>query len=62
MELDFIGLKTCFITLLVPGLVFELFDVETRFYGTMALIISSIGGAVLAIKHSYDGELEKIQL
>jgi hypothetical protein len=44
------------------GYLFELFDVETGFYGTMALIISSIGGAVLAIKHSYDGELEKIQL
>ena len=40
------------------GYLFELFDVETGFYGTMALIISSIGGAVMAIKHSYDGELE----
>jgi len=40
------------------GYLFELFDVETGFYGTMALIISSIGGAVMAIIHSYDGELE----
>ena len=40
------------------GYLFELFDVETGFYGTMALIISSIGGAVMAIMHSYDGELE----
>jgi hypothetical protein len=40
------------------GYLFELFDVETGFYGTMALIISSIGGAVMAIKNSYDGELE----
>jgi len=40
------------------GYLFELFDVETGFYGTMALIMSSIGGAVMAIKHSYDGELE----
>ena len=39
------------------GYLFELFDVETGFYGTMALIMSSIGGAVMAIKHSYDGEL-----
>ena len=40
------------------GYLFELFDVETGFYGTMALIMSLIGGAVMAIKNSYDGELE----
>jgi len=40
------------------GYLFELFDVETGFYGTMALIISSIGGAVAAIIQSHDGELE----
>ena len=39
------------------GYLNELFDVETGFYGTMALIISSIVGAYLAIKHSLDGEL-----
>ena len=41
------------------GYLFELFDVETGFYGTIALIISSIGGAVMAIKHSHSGELDK---
>tara|TARA_B100001094_G_C17968625_1_gene689148 strand:+ start:43 stop:588 length:546 start_codon:yes stop_codon:yes gene_type:complete len=44
--------------LLDGGILFETFDVEPGFYGTLALIISYIAGAVMAIKHSYEGELE----
>ena len=44
--------------LLDGGILFETFDIEPGFYGTLALIISYITGAVMAIKHSYEGELE----
>ena len=44
--------------LLDGGPLFKAFDVEPGFYGTLALVISYIVGAVIAIKHSYEGELE----
>jgi hypothetical protein len=39
------------------GYLFETFNIESSISGTVLFVISSIGGAVLAIKHSYDGDI-----